>query len=160
MFIYELSCCVFESNCSSLIFRCNPFFELRVPWHLNNYRVGSHSEKRKSHHKNRQSNPSNRQVLTNQLNHSVSLGKCLSLCLRTKWLWVRVQLKSFTIQMSHNFEVRSSLTFRQLESVDSLWHAYVTWQEHTVKWTVPISTHNSLQSLGQFGQMVDCSFLN
>ena len=28
---------------------------------------------------------------------------------------------------------RSSLTFRQLWSVDSLWNAYVTWQEHTDK---------------------------
>ena len=31
------------------------------------------------------------------------------------------------------FRARSSLTFRQLQSVDSLWNAYVTWQEHPVK---------------------------
>ena len=30
------------------------------------------------------------------------------------------------------FRTRSSLTFRQLYSVDSLWNAYVTLQEHTV----------------------------
>ena len=27
----------------------------------------------------------------------------------------------------------SPLTFKQLESVDSLWKEYVTWQDHTVK---------------------------
>ena len=36
-------------------------------------------------------------------------------------------------------------------------NAYVTWQEHTVKCTVQISTQNTAQSFGQFGQMVECS---
>ena len=38
---------------------------------------------------------------------------------------------------------RSSLTFRQLWSVDSLWNAYVTWQEHTDK----VACLNQLVSL-------------
>ena len=40
----------------------------------------------------------------------------------------------------------------------SLWNAYVTWQEHTVKCTAQISTQNTAQSFGQFGQTVECSF--
>ena len=36
--------------------------------------------------------------------------------------------------------------------------AYVTWQEHTVKCTVQMSTQNTAQSFGQFGQMVECGF--
>ena len=62
-----------------------------------------------------------------------SLTKWLSVRLRTKWFWVRVQLQSLKLQISHLLRVRSSLTFRQVESVDSLWNAYVTRQEHTVK---------------------------
>ena len=41
---------------------------------------------------------------------------------------------------------RSSLTFRQLYNVDSIWNEYVTWWEHTVKCTVQISTHNTPHS--------------
>ena len=39
-------------------------------------------------------------------------------------------------------------------------NADVTWQEHTVKCTVQISTQNTAQSFGQFGQMVECSLTN
>ena len=39
---------------------------------------------------------------------------------------------------------RSSLTFRQLKSVDSLWNAYITWQEHTVKCTILNTEHSSI----------------
>ena len=33
--------------------------------------------------------------------------------------------------------------------MDSLWEAYVTWQEHTVKCTVQVSTHNTAQSFNK-----------
>ena len=56
-----------------------------------------------------------------------SLVKWLSVCLQTKLLWVRVPLQSLKFQISCHFLVSSFLTFRQLESVDSLWNAYVTW---------------------------------
>ena len=46
-----------------------------------------------------------------------SLAKWLCVCLRTKWLWVRVQLQSLKLQISHQLQARSSLTFRQLYSV-------------------------------------------
>ena len=36
-------------------------------------------------------------------------------------------------QILRLLRARSSLTFRQLQSVDSLWNTYVTWQDHTVK---------------------------
>ena len=38
----------------------------------------------------------------------------LSVRLRTKWLWVRVQLQSLKLQILHLLRARSSLTFRQL----------------------------------------------
>ena len=52
--------------------------------------------------------------------HSNRLAKWLSARLRTKWLWVRVPLLSPKLQISHLFQARSSLMFRQLKSVDSL----------------------------------------
>ena len=52
--------------------------------------------------------------------------KWLSVRLWTKWLWVRVPLQSLKLQISRLFWARSSLTFRQLWSVDSLWNAYMT----------------------------------
>ena len=45
------------------------------------------------------------------LNH---LAKWLSVRLWTKWLWVRVQLQSFKLQISCLLRARSSLTFKQL----------------------------------------------
>ena len=36
----------------------------------------------------------------------------------------------------------------------------MTWQKHSVKCTVQISTQNTAQSFGQFDQMVECSFKN
>ena len=56
----------------------------------------------------------------------------MSVRLWTKWLWVRIPLQSLKLQILRLFWARSSLTFRQLWSVDSLWNAYVTWEEHTV----------------------------
>ena len=71
---------------------------------------------------------------TRTQNHLVwpNLAKWLSVRLRTKWFWVRVQLQSLKLQISRLLRARRSLTFRQLLSVDSLWNPYVTWQEHTV----------------------------
>ena len=48
------------------------------------------------------------------------LAKWLRVRLRSKWLWVRVPLQSLNIQILRLFRARSSLTFRSLESVDSL----------------------------------------
>ena len=36
----------------------------------------------------------------------------------------------------------------------------MAWQEHTVRYTVQISTQNTARSFAQFGQMVQCSFKN
>ena len=57
------------------------------------------------------------------------------------------------------FELRVSLCSGNY-SVDLLWNAYMTLQEDTVKCTVQISTQNTAQSFGGFGQMVVCSFTN
>ena len=61
-----------------------------------------------------------------------SLAKWLSVHLRTKWLWVWVQLQPLKLLILHLFWARSSLKFKQLESVDSLWSMCMTWQEHAV----------------------------
>ena len=65
----------------------------------------------------------------------------------TKWFWVRVQLQSPKLQISRLLWARSSLRFRQLWSIDSLWKAYMTWQKHTVTCTVQISTQNTAKWL-------------
>ena len=56
----------------------------------------------------------NHLVLKRTLNHLASLAKWLSVRLRTKWFWVRVQLQSLHLQISRLLRARSSLTFRQL----------------------------------------------
>ena len=66
----------------------------------------------------------NHLVRTRTLNHWASLAKWLSVCLRTKWFWVWVQLQSHKIQISCLLQARRSLTFRQLQSVDSLWNVW------------------------------------
>ena len=43
-----------------------------------------------------------------------SLDKWLSVHLRTKWLWVRVQLQPLKLLILHLFRARSSLKFKQL----------------------------------------------
>ena len=66
--------------------------------------------------------------------HLVSLAKWLSVRLQTKWFWVRVQLQLLKLQILRLLRARSSLIFRQLQSVDLPWiYAYVTWEEHTVE---------------------------
>ena len=57
-------------------------------------RVWIHSETRTWHNNNIQSNEPGRQVVTTQHNHLASLTKWLSVHLRTKWFWVRIQLQS------------------------------------------------------------------
>ena len=57
---------------------------------------------------------------TQPCGHMASLAKWLRLPLQTKWLWVRILLLSLKLHISHLFQVRSSLTLRQLQSVDSL----------------------------------------
>ena len=52
-------------------------------------------------------------------NH-LSQIKWLSVRLRIKWSWVRILLQSLKLQISRPCPGRSSLTFRQLQSVDSL----------------------------------------
>ena len=68
----------------------------------------------------------------NHLAKLTSLAKWLSAHLWIKGLWVRVQLQLLKLPISRLLWARSFLTFKQLQSVDSLWSAYVTWQEHTV----------------------------
>ena len=77
----------------------------------------------------------NHLVCKRTVNH---LTKWLSVRLRTKWFWVRVQLQLVNLQISRLLRARSFLTFRQLQSVDSLWNAYLSWQEHTVLWKLTL----------------------
>ena len=71
------------------------------------------SETRTWHDDKLQSNATYRLVLRTQLNCLTSLAKWLSVCLRTKWLWVRIPLLSRDLQIWHLLQTRSSLIFRQ-----------------------------------------------
>ena len=93
VFVYELSGCGFESSCSHLNFRFGACFEQGVSWHSGNYRFWIHYETCTWHDKNIQSNAPYRHILTTQPNHLTSLAKWLSVCLRTMWFWVQVQLQ-------------------------------------------------------------------
>ena len=42
----------------------------------------------------------NHLVLKQTLNHLAKLANWLSVCLRTKWFWVQVQLQSLNLQIS------------------------------------------------------------
>ena len=57
----------------------------------------------------------------------LSLAKCLSVHLQTKLLWVWVPLQSLKLQILCLFWAMIFSTFRQLQSVDSLWNMYVIW---------------------------------
>ena len=125
--IYELSGSVFQSSCIHFNFRYRASFEQAIAWHWGKYRVWIHSETPMLDDKNIQPNAPYRQILRTQLNHLVNLSKWLSFCLRTKCFWVWVQLRPLKLQIWRLIWGRSSLTFRQLLSIDSLWNAYVTW---------------------------------
>ena len=70
--------------------------------------------------------------------------KWLSVRLRTKWSLVRVQLQSLNLQILGLLRARSSLAFKQLESVDSLWNARVRDMKRTCS---PISLPSSIRLL-------------
>ena len=65
-----------------------------------------------------QSNVRYSYIITTWLNDLGSTAKFLSVRLRTKWLMVQVQLQSLELQVLHLLQGRSSLTFRQLQSLD------------------------------------------
>ena len=67
-----------------------------------------------------------RKQAVNHLAKLANLAKWLGVRLQTKWLWVRVPLQSLKLQISHLFRAKSSLTFTQLLSMDSLWNANIT----------------------------------
>ena len=61
-------------------------------------------------------------------------AKWLSVLLRNKWLWNWLLLQLLKFQIFRLFWARGSLTFTQLQSVNSLRNVDVTWQEeHTVE---------------------------
>ena len=90
---YEQSGCGFESSYSHLIFLDPASFVRGVPWHWSKYRVWIHSEMRTWGDINIQSKVPYREVLTTKINYLVSFTKWLSVRLRTKWFWDRVQLQ-------------------------------------------------------------------
>ena len=125
----ELSGSGFESSCSHFTLRFHACFQQGVPWHSGNYRVWIRYEMHMWHDKIK----CTMQISTQNTAQSLaSLAKLLSVRLWTKWFWVPVQLQSLNPQILHLLRGRSSLTFRQLYSVDPLWNVYVTWQEHVV----------------------------
>ena len=67
----------------------------------------------------------------NYLAKLASFAKWLIFRLRTNWFWVRIQVQSLKLLISRLVQARIPLTFSQLQSVNSLWNAWVTWQKHT-----------------------------
>ena len=72
-------------------------------------------------------------------------------CLNVKELFARSRRKIWSLSDCNWTRTQNHLvlkrTLNHLAKLDSLWNAYVTWQEHTVKWTVQISTQNTAQKL-------------
>ena len=133
VFIDKLSGAAFKSTCNHLNLKFRACFEQGVPWHSRNYRVFIHFQGRTWHDQNIQANGLSRWVIRTKLSHLVSEVNWLSVCLRTKWFWVRVQLQSLKLQISRLLWTRNSLKIKHLQSANSLWNLYVTWQEQTVK---------------------------
>ena len=79
----------------------------------------------------------NHLVRKRRLNHLAKLVKWLNVRLQTKWFWVRVQLQSLKLEISCLLRARRFLTFRQLQSVDSLWHAGWIIALSPSEWCVP-----------------------
>ena len=115
MFVYELNGGYeIGSRCCLLNFRYCPCFVQGVSWHSGNYRVKIHSETRTWYENNLQSNAPYRKVLTTQLNHFARWAKYSSVCLETKWLWVRIPLLPLKLYILRLVWTRRSLIFRQL----------------------------------------------
>ena len=149
IFIYELCCCGFVFSCIHVNFRFQPCFKEGFPWHSSNCRVWIHSETRTWHDKNIHSNAPYRYIQTIQLNCFTSFAKLLSVCLRTKWLWVSVQLQSLKIHIS----LVSTKAFFNIQATIESGSPVKRLHDMTRTYsqcTVHISTNNSAQSCSQF----------
>ena len=72
-----------------------------------------------------------------------------------------LNLTVYSCHVTYAFQSESTLcSCLNVKELLALRNTYVTWQGHTVKCTVQISSQNAAQSFGQFGQMVECSFKN
>ena len=151
--VYQLSASGFESSCSHLTFRFRSCFGQETPWYSGNYRVWIHFETRTQDDKNIQV----KMHLADKYSEHCPIIR--SVCWNG-WVFVcKLSGSGFECSCSHlNF--RFCTCFEEGASWHSLWNAYVTWQEHTVKCTVQVSTQNTAQSFGRFGQMVECLFTN
>ena len=132
VFVYELSGSGFECSCSHLNFRLQEFLDIQAIRECGFTLKGIRDMTRTYSQMHRADKYSEQWTIF--------------------WFLVRVQFNSLKLQISCLLQARSSLTLRQLQSVDSLWNAYVTWQEHTAKCIVQISTQNNAELFGQFGQ--------
>ena len=72
------------------------------------------------------------------------------LTLQSLNLPVAVTFQLFNLQVWHLLWAKSYLTFRQLQSLDSLQNVYVIWYEHIVKYRLVLKTQfNHLASLAK-----------
>ena len=84
--------------------------------------------------------------------HVITISRTrLRMNLHSIVLWLPMNSLTKTGTLSDLFWERTYFTFRQLLSVDWLWEAYVTWQQHRVKSTIQLSAHNTVQLIVQFG---------
>ena len=83
-----------------------------------------------------------RQRTLNHLTIQASLAKQLSVCLRTKWLWVRIPLLLLKLQIWDPLRAGSSLTFRQ--TVECRFTLKLMWHDNNIQ---SLSTFESWQSV-------------
>ena len=83
-----------------------------------NYIVWIHSETCTWHDNNIQSNAPYRWVITTQLNYLAGLAKLFSVCLQTKWLWVRISFFSLILHRHwkriYECQIKKSIIFRYI----------------------------------------------
>ena len=81
---------------------------------------------------------------------------------QTRWQCTIKILAIFTTAfcLSHVEHKLINLTLYNNSSAQAVNNIFEKFKEHTVKCTVQTSTHNTVQSFGKFGQMIECSFAN
>ena len=122
---YEVIGSVFESRCCHLNFCYCTCFEQGVPWHSGNNRLRVDSFWKDSECRFTLKSVCDMIITYSQMHHTDKSSQ--SVRLWTKWLWVWVPLLSLKLQILCLFWARSSLAFRQLQSVDSFSKAYITY---------------------------------
>ena len=104
-------------------------------------------------------------LLTTQLNYLASLAKWLSVRLRTKWLWVRIQLQSLKLQfLDIQATIECGFTLKPVHGmmiIYSLVHLIDKYSQHSsIVWPVWLNGWVFVYELSGYGFESSCSHLN